>query len=149
VPPNEPESAFRALDTRLNLNYILCAKYTRVIDNGSAFSFNGQYYRILRKDKVMPVIPKAKVTILKSPVFGTLAQYSGSIYEVEMLLEKPKKTVKPKSKTNPTTPVAPSPLHPWRSPSNSKPAASLISSLLEESDQEIINALYSSRLAWR
>lgn len=148
VPPKEPESAFRALDPKLNLNYILCTKQTRVVDNGSAFSFSGQYYRILRKDKVMPVIPNAKVTILKSPVFGILAEYSGSTYEVEKLQEKPKKTVKPKPNAN-TTPTVPSPLHPWRSPSKSKPAAPLISSLLEESDQEIINALYSSRLAWR
>ncbi len=148
VPPKEPESAFRVLDSKLNLNYILCAKYSRVVDNGSAFSFKGQYYRIIRKDKVMPVIPKAKITILESHIFGILAEYSGKVYEVERLEEKPKKKVSPKSKAN-NPPAIPSPLHPWRSPSGPRPAASLIGSLLDESDREIIDALFSSRLAWR
>jgi hypothetical protein len=39
-----------------------------------------QYYQIVKNGKTMPVIPKAKITVLISPKFGVMAQYSGSVY---------------------------------------------------------------------
>lgn len=148
VAPIEADSSFRTLNPKLDLNHILCIKYTRKVDNGSAFSYKGHFYRVIRKNKVMPIIPKAKITVLESHLFGVLVEYSAGIYEVEKLEEKPKSQVKPATKVKKPQ-ATPSPLHPWRSPSDSRPASSLSKSLLEESDREIIDALYSSRLAWR
>jgi len=149
VEPKEPEIDFRSLDKSLNLDYILCTKETREVDNGSAFSYNNIFYRVIRNGKTMPIIPKAKVTVLQSHKIGIKVQYSGEIYDVEQLDEKPKKQPKIEEKTvKRTKPITPSPEHPWRTKSATR-TVSLVSSLLEESDREILEALYSSRCAWR
>jgi len=149
IEPKEPEIAFRPLDNSLNLDYVLCSKVTRVVDNGSVFSYNGSFYRVIRNGKPMPIIPRAKIAVLQSHRIGIKVQYSGGIYDVEQLDEKPKKQPKVKEKTvKRTKPIIPSSEHPWRSKTSTH-AASFVSSLLEESDREILEALYSSRCAWR
>lgn len=144
VEPKDPQSAFRHLEDNVNLEYILCLKDTRQVDNGSTFSFEGVYYRVIRNNKVMPVIPKSKVIVLKSPKFGLKVEYSGSIYDVEVLDALPPKTVAPKLPKQPRKPVVPAENHPWKTKSVKFPVA-----IYEESDREILEALYSSRLAWR
>lgn len=107
VEPSDPQSAFRKLNDTINLDHILCIKDTRQVDNGSTFSFEGKYYRIIRNGKAMPVIPKAKVTVLKNSLFGLKVQYSGSIYDVEVLKALPPKKVvqkQPKEVRKPITP---------------------------------------------
>ena len=147
VEPEDPEPDFRPLDKQLNLDYILCVRDTRKADNGSTFSYEGSYYRIIRNGKVMPVIPRSTVTVLKSSRIGLKAEYSGAIYEVEKLEEKPKKQPEPKTKhANKPKPAVPAASHPWRINLRS---SSFAASLLEEPDREILEALYSSRLAWR
>lgn len=144
VEPKDPWPAFRKLEDNVNLDYVLCLKDTRQVDNGSTFSFEGVYYRVIRNNKVMPVIPKSKVTVLKSPRFGLKVEYSGSIYDVEALDSLPPKTAAPKLPKQPRKPVVPAENHPWRTKSVRLPVA-----IYEESDREILEALYSSRLAWR
>jgi len=144
VLPKDPQPAFRQLEEKVNLDYILCLKDTRQVDNGSAFSFEGGYYRVIRNGKVMPVIPKSKVVVLKSPWFGLKVLYSGSVYDVEALDALPPKTVAPKLPKQPRKPVVPAENHPWRSNPVKFPP-----SMYEESDREILEALFSSRLAWR
>jgi len=149
IEPKEPDIDFRPLNTNLNLDYILCTKETREVDNGSAFSYEGSYYRVVRNGKTMPVIAKAKITILQSRRIGIKVQYSGGIYDVEQLDEKPKKEPKIKEKgVKKIKPAIPSPDHPWRTKAV-KHTSSFVSPLLEESDREILEALYSSRCAWR
>ena len=148
VEPKEPKIDFRTLDKSLNLDYILCTKETREVDNGSAFSYNNSFYRVIRNGRAMPIIPKAKITILKSSRIGIKVQYSGGVYDVEQLDEKPKKQPKTRDKVIKKPTVIPSSEHPWRSNAPSH-TASLVASLLEESDREILDALYSSRCAWR
>lgn len=145
VTPKIAESAFRQLDDHLSLDHILCVRETRQADHGSAFSFENSFYRVLRNGKPMPILPKAKLTVLKSSRIGLKAEYSGSIYDVERLDERPKTEPVSKNKSNQKTkPVPPAKEHPWR-----KPSVPMASSLMDESDREILEALYSSRLAWR
>jgi len=144
VEPKDPQPAFRQLENNINLDYILCLKDTRQVDNGSTFSFEGVYYRVIRNGKVMPVIPKSKVTVLKSPKFGLKVQYSGSIYDVEVLEALPPKETVPKQLKKHRKPVAPAENHPWRTKSVGFPVT-----MYDESDREILEALYCSRLAWR
>lgn len=149
IEPGEPDIDFRPLDIGLNLDYILCTKEIREVDNGSAFSYKNLYYRVVRNGKTMPVLPKAKITILRSNRIGIKVQYSGGIYDVEHLDEKPKNQPKLKENLVKRTKYAtPSPDHPWRTKAI-KHTPSFVASLLEESDREILEALYSSRCAWR
>ncbi|MGI6574562.1 MAG: ISNCY family transposase [bacterium] len=143
VEAKDPQSAFHALEN-MELDYILCVKDTRQVDNGSTFSYENVYYRLVRNGKVIPVIPKSKVTVLKSPRYGLKAQYSGSIYDVEVLEALPVKEVVPKQPRKPRQYAAPSENHPWRGKSVSFPV-----SIYDDTDREILEALYSSRLAWR
>jgi len=114
VEPRDPESAFRPLAENLNLDYILCLKDTRQVDHGSAFSFQNVYYRIVRNGKPLPVIPKAKITVLSSPLFGIKVIYSGSVYDVEALDELPIQV--PKTPLTPKKQCSHSPAknHPWK-----------------------------------
>lgn len=143
--PENSEPAYRKLPESINLDYILCVKEPRTVLNGSVFSLNKEYYQIVKNGKIMPVIPKAKVIILSSPKIGVTAEYSGSVYETIKLPEPPKKiapakiTAQPKPRSH-----KPSPDHYWKN-CNRKTSKSFI----DESDREIIEALFSSRLAWR
>jgi hypothetical protein len=149
VGSKEPENDFRKLDKRIRLDYILCIKETRKVDNGSAFSYKGSFYSMICSNKAVPVIPKAGITVLESRRIGIKVLYSGRIYDTELLDEKPKKQpgVKEKPAKEPRH-VKPSPTHPWYH-STTESNSSFASSLLEESDREILEALYSSRCAWR
>ncbi|WP_197702822.1 ISNCY family transposase [Thermoanaerobacterium sp. RBIITD] len=51
VEPENPESAFRPLDSNINLDYILCVKEERTIIEGSAFSYKGKYYQLIKNGK--------------------------------------------------------------------------------------------------
>jgi len=102
------------------------------------------YYRVIKNGKIIPVIPKATITVLKSSRIGLKVEYSGSVYDVEVLDEPPKKEPKIKKQTKKHKPVKPAQDHPWRTKSSQYAAL-----FYEESDREILEALYSSRLAWR
>lgn len=57
VEPENPESAFRSLDDSVDLDTILCIKEERIIIEGGAFSYKGNYYQLLNTS----VLPKAKI----------------------------------------------------------------------------------------
>lgn len=63
VPARDPESRFRQVDTRLNLDLIFCKKYPRRIRTGQLFEFRGRTY------------------LLKSPVKGSIAGHTAMIHE--------------------------------------------------------------------
>lgn len=144
VEPRDPLPAYRNLDKNINPDHILCIKEIRQVDHGSAFSYEGVYYRVIRNDRTMPIIPKAKITVLKSPRFGLKVQYSGSFYDVEVLEALTPKDVAPKQPRQPRKPVVPAKNHPWRTNTTLFPTT-----IYDKSDREILEALYSSRLAWR
>jgi transposase InsO family protein len=146
VSPENSEPAYKQLPDSLNLDFILCLKETRSVDNGSVFSLDKQYYQIVKNGKAMPVIPKAKITVLINPKFGVMAQYSGSVYATTILAERPKKTVPAKIQSPPKSKAhKPSNDHYWRQYDKTAPKVFVD----QESDREIAEALFSSRLAWR
>lgn len=144
VEPRDPQPAYRKLEDNVNLDHILCIKETRQVDNGSTFSYGSVYYRVIRNGKTMPIIPKAKITVLKSPQFGLKVEHSGSIYHVEALEPLPSKDAVSKQPSNPRKPVTPAKDHPWRTKTTKFPTT-----MYDEADREILDALYGSRLAWR
>jgi len=144
VPPKDPQSAFRPLADTVNLDHILCIKETRQVDNGSVFSFEGVHYRVIRQGNLMPIFPKAKITVLKSSRFGVRVQYSGCVYEAERLEGRPPKATVSAIPKQPRKPFAQPADHPWKSKT-----ATCLPSFYDESDRQILEALFSSRLAWR
>jgi transposase len=144
VAPRDSQSAFRPLDAAVNLDHILCIKETRQIDHASAFSYEGTYYKIIHNGKFMPALPKSKITVLKSSLYGVQVQYNGVVFDVEALDGLPVKKENPKPPKEPRTSTVPSQNHPWRTTT-----ARFLPSLYDESDRQILEALYGSRLAWR
>lgn len=144
VDPKDPLSAFGQLEDSVNLDHILCIKDSRQVDNGSVFSFEGVHYRVIRQGNLMPVFPKAKITVLKSSQFGLKVQYSGSVYSVEQLEARPSNASVSVTPKQPRLPFAQPSDHPWKSKTTPYPT-----SFYDESDRQILEALFSSRLAWR
>lgn len=146
VPPQVPESAFRMLDEKLDVDNILCSKISRKVDSGTAFSFDGSFYEIVADDKKRPVIPppRAAITVLQSPRMSVRVEYNGSIYDVKKLDEPPEKETKKVKAKSVRQPNKPSENHPWRLKNQCA-----LPSFYDDSDREILEALYSSRLAWR
>ena len=144
VQPSNAESAFRPLPEGVVLEQVLCVKESRQVDHGSCFSYHGTYYRVVHDGKTVPLTPKSKVIVLKSQRLGLKVQVNGAVYDVEAQEVVPPKEEKPKKLTQPRQPVKPAEDHPWRTKKVSYPP-----SFYEESDREILEALLSSRLAWR
>lgn len=141
VKPARPETAFGSLDERLNLDFILCVKEQRRLDGNLIFSFKGRYYQVNAKGPTPP--PRAKITVLYSPKLGVMVSYQGQVYATLSVIKLPavhRAKTKPKmSKTS--NPVKPAPDHPWRNVQ--------YSFLYEQSDRELLEALFNSTLAWR
>lgn len=147
VEPEDPTSAFRELPSGLDLDNVLCIKMSRTVDNGSVFSLDGQYYQLVdEKGKIVPVTPRAKIMVLTSSRIGIRVQYGNNIYAVQRLDEPPKKAQKAKQagSSNKPTPHKPAADHPWKQVWKKTP-----SYWYEESDREILEALYNSSRAWR
>ncbi len=141
--PRDPQSAFRPLEGNVNLDFILCRKETRKVDNGSTFSFSGVKYQAMDQGKAVALVPHSTITVLHSPRFGVKVQYHGTVYDVEPLETLLREQTVPKQKKQSRKTTAPAENHPWRNSAPSVPVS------YEESDREILEALYSSRLAWR
>ncbi|HLS53080.1 MAG TPA: ISNCY family transposase [Tissierellaceae bacterium] len=154
VEPEDFKSAFRDLDSNINLDHILCIKDERTIIEGSAFSYGGQYYQLIQNGKKVASMPKAKLTVLTSSRIGIKATYSGVVYDTKTLDERPKKAVtnQSKSKKSQNNKTKPAKDHPWRQPINKKPIQSYGDDLLyNEYDAkiaEILKDLFNSTRAW-
>ena len=147
VEPEDPKYAFRDFDESINLDHILCIKEERTIIEGSAFSYNGQYYQLTHNDKKASAMPKAKLTVLISSKMGVKAMYSNIVYDTKILDERPKKSALNQTiKTKERKKAIPTRDHPWRQPTNKKPILSY-----EETDSEILeilDELFNSTRAW-
>ena len=78
VKAEKTESKFIKLPKYVNLDTLLCAKFTRMIDNSGEFSFMGENFQVIAKD----LKPKTKITVLMSKKLGIKAQYQEKIYDV-------------------------------------------------------------------
>ena len=140
VEPACPDSVFAALDQRINLEHILCVKEERKLDGNHTFSFKGHSYQINHQGPSAP--PRANITVLYSPKFGVMASYQGQVYPTLSVLSpavKPNLTKNTLPKERAAT--KPPDDHPWK---NFNRAI-----FYEQSDREILEALYNSTLAWR
>ena len=147
VEPEKPESAFRKVNKGMDLDTILCIKEERTVINGSAFSYQGQYYQLMKSQKHAPLLPKAKITVLDSSEKGIRGLYDGEVYETIPLEERPKneQILKEKSKAKKARKTVVPANHPWRN-AQKKPKP-----IHEEPDSEILkmlDELFSSTRAW-
>ena len=78
VEAEKAESKFIKLPKYVNLDTLLCAKFTRMIDNSGGFSFMGEKFQVIAND----LKPKTKITILMSKKLGIKAEYNEHIYDV-------------------------------------------------------------------
>ena len=148
VEPLDEKPAFRPLDPNLNIDHILCVKEERIVIEGSAFSYGGQYYQLIKNGKKANALPKAKLTVLTSSMIGMKAMYSDIVYDTKMLQERPKKSVITEAKAGKKQRqvTIPAEDHPWKQPAHKKPILSY-----EETDHEILEileGLFNSTRAW-
>ena len=153
VVPEDDNPVFRSLDSKINLNHILCIKEKRTIIEGSAFSYGGQYYQLIKNDKKASALPKAKLTVLTSSTIGVKAMYSNVVYDTKQLEERPKKAIQeqPKNDKGQINKIKPSENHPWRQQLDKKPTPSYRENILYEQDteiDEILKGLFNSTRAW-
>ena len=133
-------SVFRKLARGVNIDYILCRKYTRKLDNGSAFSYGGNYYQLLSGGRPAAAIPRSAVKVLISEKIGIKSQYSGKVYSLARI-EKP--AVKSFAKTNKDKKISVKPAvnHPWRSGNSDK-------FKYDPSNEDIAAGLFNSTITW-
>ncbi len=136
------ESVFRKPCKDISLDYILCSKIPRKIDNGSAFSYKNNYYQLVSGGKPAVTIPRSRVSVLTSARIGIKALYSGKVYSVARLEARPKVTidsrVKTKARLLTKKPVA---SHPWKSVSSD-------GFRYDKRDQRLALGLFDSTIAW-
>lgn len=150
VEPEDINPAFRCLDSVINIDHILCIKQERTIIEGSAFSYSGKYYQLIKNDKKASALPKAKLTVLTSSKIGVKAMYSNVVYDTKQLDERPKKAIQIKARKEQDNKSKPSKDHPWRQ-LDKKPTPSYREDILYEQDteiDEIIKGLFNSTRAW-
>lgn len=147
VLPENPQSAFRQPNPGMDLDTILCIKKQRVLINGSAFSYKGDYFQLMKGGVKVSLPHKAKVAVLDSFKTGIRAFYDGKVYETQVLEERPKAQALQKTENvTKKKKVSPAPNHPWRISAKERPRL-----YYEESDREIIemlNQLFNSTRAW-
>ncbi len=138
VPKKGP--VFRELDSSLNLDYILCSKYTRKLDSGSAFSYAGNYYQLKAGAKPVNTIPRSDVKVMISKKIGIMAKYNGKVYSLEMI-EKPAVKSFTKKGFNKRIALKPAESHPWKSPN---------SDIFKYDPREsnLYAGLYNSTISW-
>ena len=94
VEPEDSESAFLPLDDEVNLDYILCIKETRKLDNGQVFSYNGNRFQIEKSDYSNWLPPKAEITVIVSPHVGVKVAYKNFVFGTLPAPKKEARTVK-------------------------------------------------------
>lgn len=97
VEAEQTEKAY--VQTKLDLDLILCVKEKRTIDNGGVFSFHSKQFKV-----ISTCIPnKARVEVIASATRGIVALYKGEVLEVLPYI-RPKKTKENKEQNNPHVP---------------------------------------------
>ncbi len=138
-PKGEP--VFRKLSQGVDIDYILCRKIPRKLDNGSAFSFKGNYYQLMSGGKPAATIPRSGVKVMISSRIGIKAEYSGKVYSLARIEKsKPKKDRKVKKTIRPL-PKKPAIDHPWKSGNSD-------GFRYDPRDEEIAAGLFNSTITW-
>lgn len=72
------QSKFIQLPRYVDLDTLLCAKFTRILDNSGCFSLFNKKFQVISDN----LRPKLKITILMSKKLGIKAQYQDEVYDV-------------------------------------------------------------------
>ena len=83
VEPADFDNAFLPLDPGKNLEYILCIKEKRKLDNGQTFSYCGKRFQIVKSLHSDWLPPKAIITVMLSPYIGIMAAYKNYVFETK------------------------------------------------------------------
>lgn len=78
VQPESSKSKFITLPKYIDLDTLLCTKFTRTLDNSGCFSLLGEKFQVIADD----LVPKTKVTILMSRKIGIKVSYNDTLYDV-------------------------------------------------------------------
>ena len=78
VEPASEESYFSNVPDYINLDLLLCAKLTRVIDNAGSFTIQGQRFQIINNK----ILPNVKVDIYISKKKGIIVLHDNTEYNV-------------------------------------------------------------------
>ena len=146
VEPEDANPAFRCLDPGIEIDHILCIKKERTVIEGSAFSYNGHYYQLMKNGKKANALPKAKLTVLTSSKIGVKAMYSDIVYDTKKLEKRPEKINDSMVREKQRKDFVPTADHPWRQHVKKMPKFSY-----EETDTEILEileGLFNSTRAW-
>ena len=138
VEPEQTESTYSPLSPELDLDFVLCVKETRTVDNGGVFSFKRKSFQVVSGD----VPNKAKVEVIASANRGMIVQYNGNNYDV-LPFVKPKKT-KPEPRTERWI-VPPADNHHWKNRYLDMPLYS--SDLVDSEIFKMLNDIFLSKYA--
>src|SRR5690606_30895036 len=99
----------------------------------------------MKNGKQVSLPHRTKITVLNSHKQDLRVLYNGVIYETKRLAEKPRKksTQNLKKETASKRPTRAAPDHPWKRPQINRPRP-----CYDESDREILEALFDSTRAW-
>ena len=78
IKPASEKSYFSKVPDYINLDLLLCAKLTRVIDNAGSFTIQGQRFQIINNK----ILPNSKVDIYMSKKKGIIVLHDNTEYNV-------------------------------------------------------------------
>lgn len=78
IKPASEKSYFSKIPDYINLDLLLCAKLTRVIDNAGSFTIQGQRFQIINNK----ILPNSKVDIYMSKKKGIIVLHGNTEYNV-------------------------------------------------------------------
>lgn len=136
VVSSDVESAFRPVPDSLCIDNILCVKKSRVIDNGSVFSFYNRHYQVICGEQLAPIPVKSRITVMVSPVFGIKVQYKDNYYDVIPFIKHKKQRQAEKAQPKKKKKYIPPKDHYYKYGKKLWPKLTF-----EESDQEILRML--------
>ena len=134
------KSIFRKPARGINIDYILCRKYLRKLDNGSAFSYGGNYWQLISGGKPAAAISKSMLKVMISERIGIKAKYFGKVYSLAKI-EKPKAKEFFKAGKDKMLDAKPAAGHPWRGEKSN-------GFKYDPRDCKLYAGLYNSTIAW-
>lgn len=87
VQPTSENSHFSKVQDYINLDLLLCAKFTRTIDNAGSFTIQGERFQIINNK----ILPNVKVDIYMSKKRGIIVIHDNTEYKVICGTEVPSK----------------------------------------------------------
>ena len=115
VKPANPQNVHRSVDG-FDLDFILAARYERVIQNDFVISFNTRLFQ-LAKDQPVRIKPKQTITVIEQPNGAIQLMFKGVYLSFSEIWQRPRQKKKPAARQNKSLSQAyhkPAADHPWR-----------------------------------